>query len=168
MERARYEDHNNTHDNEGYVDFLSSFLKEAVKPFVHAGAMALDYGCGPGPVLQTLLRTEGIDTDVYDPFFSPDMPQRRYDVVTCTEAMEHVFQPAEVWHKFSELLKREGHLCIMTKFHSGPESFPAWWYRRDPTHVSFYSPKTFKWIEQNYPLKLVMINGVDVVVFLKT
>lgn len=164
-EQKRYEEHNNTSDNEGYVNYLASFLREAVKPFATAGTTALDYGCGPGPVLQGLLQDEGIHTDIYDPFFYPRHPQKTYDLVTCTEALEHVFKPQEVWRNFLHLLKTGGHLCIMTRFHSGPESFLSWWYRRDPTHVSFYSPKTFAWIEHNFPLRIIFINESDKVVF---
>ena len=105
--------------------------------------------------------------DIYDPFFFPEKPQRKYDLVTCTEAIEHVFCPQAVWGDLVQLLNTGGHLCMMTKFHPGSSAFPSWWYRRDPTHVSFYSPQTFTWIERYYPLKLVMINGVDVVVFRK-
>jgi len=150
------------------VSFLNSFLQQAVDPFLKLHQQALDYGCGPGPVLQQLLQARGVVADVYDPHFSPERPRKVYDLVTCTEAIEHVYNPQEIWANFVSYLKPGGYLCLMTLFHHGVKGFPTWWYRRDSTHVSFYSPATFAWIEQNYPLKLVMINGVDVVVFRKT
>jgi SAM-dependent methyltransferase len=164
-ERRRYEEHNNSIEDEGYVAFLADFVEEAVLPVVQKGETALDYGCGPAPVLQALLEKKGIVTDVYDPFFFPVQPQHTYDLVTCTEALEHAFEPKDIWAKLISFLKPEGHLAMMTRFHPGIREFPQWWYRRDPTHVSFYSPTTFDWIAANYPLELVKMNKKDKVVY---
>jgi hypothetical protein len=42
------------------------------------------------------------------------------------------------------MLEDNGILAIMTSFLSNIEDFENWYYRRDPTHVVFYSQETFK------------------------
>jgi hypothetical protein len=42
------------------------------------------------------------------------------------------------------MLEENGILAIMTSFLSNIEDFENWYYRRDPTHVVFYSQETFK------------------------
>ena len=43
------------------------------------------------------------------------------------------------------LLNENGIIAIMTLFHpNSDEDFKQWWYRRDITHISFYTPKTLR------------------------
>ena len=42
------------------------------------------------------------------------------------------------------MLVKEGFLGVMTKFLSDEKDFGQWYYRKDPTHVAFYSPKTIE------------------------
>jgi hypothetical protein len=44
--------------------------------------------------------------------------------------------------------------------------FLQWRYRRDPTHVSFYSPATFAWIASHFGFTMERV-GSDVVVLQK-
>jgi hypothetical protein len=41
-----------------------------------------------------------------------------------------------------------GWLGIMTSFLTTDDAFESWYYRRDPTHVTFYSEKTFEVIAE--------------------
>ncbi|MEX2444323.1 MAG: methyltransferase domain-containing protein, partial [Alkalispirochaeta sp.] len=40
---------------------------------------------------------------------------------------------------------------------NGPaaERFLAWWYRRDPTHVVFLTPRTIAWLQEHFGLRLI-------------
>ena len=82
-EKKRYASHDNRIDNPGYVKFLTPALNEVLNrvPFPAKG---LDYGCGPIPVLATLLRTKGYETTHYDPYFFPsDLNQpTAFDFIT--------------------------------------------------------------------------------------
>ncbi len=161
-ERARYLTHENTLDNRGYVDLLTRFLDKAVSPFA-SGGRALEFGCGPGPVLGELLRRRGFEVDLYDPYFSPGLqrPKRGYDLLTSTEVVEHVVDAAGLWDTFDSLVREEGYLALTTRFHPGPRDFGDWWYHRDPTHVRFYSRDTLKWIAENHPWELVLLDERD-------
>lgn len=166
VERARYSEHDNTLDNEGYVAMFEEFLARAVIPYT-SGARALDFGCGPGPVLAHLLRRRGFIVDVYDPFFFPHRGflSREYDLVTSTEVFEHLRDPAEVLETLCGLIAPGGVLAIMTHLHPGVDSFADWWYHRDPTHIVFYSERSLEWISGHWPLELVFTDSTKMATF---
>ena len=136
-------------------------MDSAVLPFTEPEGDMLDFGAGPGPVLAELMRREGFSTTIYDPYFSPnlDYKEKEYDLITSTEVFEHfLFFRREVEHLCS-LLKDGGLLAVMTNFYTEADSFADWWYIRDDTHISLYSLKTFRWIENNYPLEIIYTNN---------
>ena len=166
-ERAVYELHENSESDPGYRRFLTK-LAEPLLARMEAGACGLDFGCGPGPVSAKKLEEAGLAVALYDPFFYPDdqLLTQRYDFVTCTEVVEHLYQPAEVFQMLDRLLRPGGLLGIMTCFQTDDDRFDNWHYRRDPTHVVFYREYTFDWLAQNYGWDLE-IPAKDVVLLRK-
>ncbi len=146
-ERARYETHNNTIENEGYVTFLNRIIKPMLE-FITPGMIGVDYGCGPGPTLSQLVRRAGIECDDYDPIFYPGQLRTQYDFIFCTETFEHFFYPKQEIEKISTLLVPGGFLGVMTELWGSVKQFETWYYTRDPTHVSFYHRDTFDYICQ--------------------
>lgn len=98
-ERKRYECHNNSALDAGYVSSLQPTIDAVVRHFSGRNATAalqatslpfedngsdspsvpqarpaegLDFGCGPAPVLVELLNAKGFAVRGYDPFFAPD------------------------------------------------------------------------------------------------
>ena len=116
-EHARYLEHNNEVDDPDYREFLAR-LWVHVRQRVAQGASGLDYGAGPGPALVAMMREDGFEADGYDPIFAPDteLLERTYDFIVCTETADNL------------------------------DAFENWHYRRDPTHVAFYSAGTMTWI----------------------
>ncbi len=159
-EKARYDTHNNSLENEGYVAMFERFIDQAISPYTEVGVKTLDYGSGPEPVLQYLLQQKGYPTEIYDRYYAPDpvYTGKTYELITSTETIEHVANTAELWSFFEDHLQPGGKLAVMTLFHPGEEQFLQWWYRRDPTHIRFYHPETFAWISRNYPLEILWIN----------
>ena len=151
QEKQVYELHDNDPEDPGYRRFLSRLAEPLIKR-LPVGAEGLDFGCGPGPALALMFREAGFETALYDPFFHPDptVLAASYDFITCTEVVEHLYQPAEVFHQLDSLLKPGGWLGIMTCFQTDDARFDNWHYRRDPTHVMFYREATFQWLADRY------------------
>ena len=150
-EKQIYELHENDPEDAGYLRFLSK-LADPLTERLPPGAEGLDFGCGPGPALAGMLEEAGFAMALYDPFFHPDMASldRTYDFITCTEVVEHLYEPAEVFSLLDRLLRPGGWLGIMTCFQTDDERFDNWHYRRDPTHVVFYRQATFEWLARKY------------------
>ena len=88
-EKSRYATHNNTIEDPRYVKFLSPALEGIVK-YVKKGERGLDFGCGPGPTLSTMLDRSGYPCEYYDPLFfnTQTLLRSTYDFITCTEVIE--------------------------------------------------------------------------------
>lgn len=157
-EKKRYDEHNNGIENPGYVEFLSPVVKELL-PYLNAGDRGLDYGCGPGPILQILFAQEGYPVDNYDPYFFPKQEDKQYDFLTCTEVVEHVYEPRKIFNIFNEKLKTNGLLLVMTSLRPKDEEFLRWYYIQDNTHVSFYSKDCFDWLSAEFGLELIFSRG---------
>ncbi len=144
-ESARYRLHRNDPGDPAYRAFLAR-LSEPLLHRLRPGSTGLDYGCGPGPALAAMLGEAGFPTRCYDPFFFRDEEALRetYDFITCTETVEHFHRPHEEFARLRRLLRPGGWLGIMTCFLPEEENFARWHYRRDPTHVVFYSAATFR------------------------
>jgi len=154
-ERKIYELHDNDPADAGYRRFLSK-LAEPLMACLPEGARGLDFGCGPGPALAQMFTEAGFNMALYDPFFHPDSSalNDHYDFITCTEVVEHLHEPAEVFDQLDGLLKPGGWLAIMTCFQTDDDRFDNWHYRRDPTHVVFYREATFQWLAEHYGWRL--------------
>ncbi|MDC1110021.1 class I SAM-dependent methyltransferase [Gammaproteobacteria bacterium] len=144
-EEQRYLEHNNKIDDKQYRAFLSK-LSEPLKEKLSLGSYGLDFGCGTGPALADMLTKDGFMVALYDPFFYPDegVLSQQYDFITCTETAEHFYDPFKEFNALNDLLKPGGWLGVMTSFLTSDEKFENWYYRRDPTHVTFYCEKTFQ------------------------
>lgn len=150
-EKAFYGTHRNSIAEPGYVRFLKRILEPA-QAFLKPGMRCLDFGCGPGPTLAVLLEQAGFTCDNYDPLFAPDPPSPPYDVIFATEVFEHFHRPAAEVERILALLQPEGLIAVMTELWTDLSRFAGWYYRRDPTHVSFYHAETFTYLAQRHGL----------------
>lgn len=148
-ERIRYLNHESDVEDTGYQGFIAP-LRVQIQNHVRRGACGLDFGCGRDPVFAQLLERDGYEVARYDLYFHPDLELLRahYEFVYSVEAVEHFYQPRKEWLVLRECLSASGKLGIMTQIYSEPTDFATWYYRRDPTHVCFYSEKTFEWIRR--------------------
>ncbi len=145
IEKERYLEHDNRIDDDAYRSFLSR-LANPLQKKLSVDDTGLDFGCGHGPALADMLQAEGFQIDLYDPFFFPDKKvfTKKYNFITCTETAEHFHDPHQEFNALDNLLSPGGWLGIMTCFLTTDEAFESWYYRRDPTHVTFYCEKTFE------------------------
>ena len=168
-EKEIYELHENSLDDKGYVTYLENYINEGVSPFIKEG-LGLDFGSGPEPALATLLKKRGYEMDIYDRHYANniDIWEKKYDFITSTEVIEHFHDPMDTLNRMVSILKPGGILSVMTLFLMDDLSlFQNWWYRRDPTHIAFYSPITFEKIAEQLNLEIIYHNNKRICVFKK-
>ena len=148
-EKKRYLEHNNHIKDKKYRKFLSRLLKP-LETKISSKDNGLEFGCGHGPALADMLIDNGYKVDLYDPFFFPNnnLLNKQYKFVTCTETVEHFFDPYKEFTLLDKLLLTGGWLGVMTCFLTDDSQFDNWYYRKDPTHVVFYARETFEIIAE--------------------
>jgi len=166
-ERAYYDLHENSLADSGYRRFLSRCaapLLEQLAPH----SEGLDFGCGPAPLLASMLAEAGHQVSLYDVFYAPDADamQRDYDFIVATEVVEHLAAPGEELQRLWARLRPGGLLALMTKLVISPERFASWHYIRDPTHICFFSAQTFRWLAESLQAELQFADG-DVILLRK-
>lgn len=165
-ERERYEQHQNTIHNQGYVAFLNTAVNAAL-PFLSPEKEGLDFGCGPNPVLSELLKQHNLHCRNYDPFFFPTKPDTGFDFIFATECLEHFHNPEREILYLVSLLRKNGILTIMTSLWNDDTDFINWHYLRDKTHVSIFNFKTIEYMVQSFDLDVLDTDRKRVVVFRK-
>jgi pseudouridine kinase len=159
-EKARYALHENTLENDGYRMYLENCIDEILGfgllgEYWSPARTILDWGSGPEPSLVRLLASRGHDARGYDPYFAPDVPlePETADMITCIEVAEHFTSPQEDFARASAYLAKGGFFAVRTgllKYHGDvpytddseiENFFSSWWYREDPTHISFYTER---------------------------
>ena len=96
-----------------------------------------------------MLQEAGAEVRSYDPFFHPDESvfSGIYDCIVMVEVIEHLHHPRQELLRLKSLLSPQGFFAIQTKYHSGlNQEFANWGYRRDPTHVAFFSLSTMQFV----------------------
>ena len=166
-EKQVYDFHENSPQDLGYRQFLNKLLQPLADKLPN-NATGLDFGCGPGPTIKPMLEELGYHVTNYDIYYHnhPEVLTQQYDFVTCTEAIEHFANPRQELAVLDKLLVTNGYLGIMTKRPTTLEAFKKWHYKNDPTHISFFSEATFRWIANwlNYTLEFP---GDDTVILRK-
>lgn len=154
-EKAVYDQHQNRPDDPEYRRFLAR-LFDPLSQRLAPGAHGLDFGAGPGPTLSVMLEEAGHPMALYDPFYAPEptVLEQRYDFITASEVVEHLFAPGRELERLASLLPEGGWLGLMTKRVVSEEAFATWHYILDPTHVCFFSEASFKWLAKHLEMHL--------------
>ncbi|MFO7838305.1 MAG: class I SAM-dependent methyltransferase [Desulfosalsimonadaceae bacterium] len=158
QEKARYNTHNNDPRDPGYRKFLRR-LFDPLRARLPEGAQGLDFGCGPGPALAAMFCEAGFSVNLYDKFYAPDQQafNRVYDFIMAAEVLEHLSRPDQELSRLFSVLRDGGILGVMTKLVQNREAFANWHYKRDPTHISFFSRQTFLWLAATFDANVEFI-----------
>ena len=154
-EKMRYDSHQNDENDPGYRDY---FLKTAgpVIAELKGGERGLDFGCGRTQLLSQIFDDKGFIVDSFDPFYFPDESiwKKSYDFAVMNEVIEHLADPKATLSRLRAITK--GPLFVRTKLYPETErEFSNWFYKRDATHVQFFSMKALS------EIGLVKVIGVD-------
>ena len=158
-ERNRYEVHENDVNDEGYQKFVLPITSSVMRDF-KSDDKGLDFGAGTGPVLSKILQDNKYSIKQYDPFFHiyPELLEQQYDYIASCEVIEHFYNPYKEFKLLKSMLKEGSKLYLMTAVYNEGVDFASWYYKNDPTHVFFYSKKTFEWIKNEFGFSDLEIN----------
>jgi uncharacterized C2H2 Zn-finger protein len=166
IEKKVYEQHNIDTEDVGYRNFVSPItsLVEAQHDTNHKG---LDFGAGRSCIISTVLKEKEFDVKDYDIFFHDfkEFLEEKYHFISSCEVIEHFHNPKKEFQLLKDLLEENGALYLMTDLYDERE-FKSWYYKNDPTHVFFYTPKTFEYIKEKYNFHSLKIEGRLVVLAL--
>jgi len=152
--------------------------KAALAPHKQSGAL-LDLGCSSGAFLDSLKHEpwslHGIEMsaetakiaaarsgahvfagDIPDAPFAPES----FDVITCFDVLEHVYDPRQVMLKVEEWLKPGGIFYVLVPNIDSAEErvFGSYWHGLEmPRHLSHFSPQSLKYLAESVGLREVSV-----------
>lgn len=148
--------------------------KETLTRYKRCGAL-LDLGCSSGSFLESLrgnnwelygieMSAEGARTaearsgakvfvgDILDASFPPES----FDVITCFDVLEHLYEPREVMARVGEWLKPGGIFYVLVPNVDSAESrvFGSYWHGLElPRHLFHYTPASLKFLAKSAGLQ---------------
>ena len=152
--------------------------KSALTPHKQSGAI-LDLGCSSGSFLESLKGGEwklhgiemskdcaqvaevktGAQVFVGDILEAPFRPES-FDVITCFDVLEHLYEPRRVMAKVGEWLKPGGIFYVLVPNVDAAEArvFGGYWHGLElPRHLFHYSPASLKFLANSAGLREVSL-----------
>ncbi len=152
--------------------------KEALAPYANSGAL-LDLGCSSGAFLgslrggswclhgiemsahaaQTAQAQSGAQVfvgDILDAAFPPES----FDVITCFDVFEHLYEPRRVMARVTEWLKHGGIFYVLVPNIDSAESrvFRSYWHGLElPRHLFHYSPESLRFLAESEGLTVASL-----------
>ncbi len=152
--------------------------KKALTQYKQTGSL-LDLGCSSGSFLESLkgepwklhgieMSAEGARTaearsgaqvfvgDIPEAPFAPES----FDVITCFDVLEHVYEPRRVMEKVGEWLKPGGIFYVLVPNIDSAEArvFGTYWHGLElPRHLFHYSPASLKFLAGSAGLREVSL-----------
>lgn len=144
-EKERYDLHDNLENDEGYVLYLKK-IADSFLPYLKEGWGGLDFGSGKTKKLASLLP---FPVESFDLYYHNDQEllKKKYDFIVLSEVIEHLREPRETMLGLNRILREEGMFFIKTKLRPEKENvFSNWFYKRDVTHIEFFSMKALEYL----------------------
>jgi len=168
LEKSQYDSHQNFTDDLVYQNYLKQIM-DPVLDRVSPNASGLDFGSGPGPALSLMFEKNGFKTDIYDAYYAPneEVFEKSYDFITACEVVEHLFDPKMELDRLFSLVKPGGILAVKTQLLPPEDKFSLWYYKRDKTHVCFFSEQSLNFLAERWNATLEFVQP-NVMIFTKT
>ncbi len=130
-------------------DFTHTHISSIVKP----GMKVADIGCGEQP-LRSLIESCGGDymgidviqnqqnnVDIIADIAAIPLASGSFDVIICTEVLEHCFDPQKSLQELCRLLKPSGAIILTTPFNFCLHEIPYDFSRLTPFYLEYWLPK---------------------------
>jgi SAM-dependent methyltransferase len=160
------------------VEFRWGFRKRAINQYKQSGAL-LDMGCSSGAFLE-FIRSEswklcGIEMSAdgakmaearsgaqvfVGSILDANFPPQSFDVITCFDVLEHLYEPRKIMARVSEWLKPGGIFYVLVPNIDSAEGrvFGSYWHGLElPRHLFHYSPASLKFLAQSAGLQAVSL-----------
>jgi len=167
-----------------YCEFVWKARLKTIKKFKPPPARFLDVGCSFGGFVKTALKegydAEGIDISPYvveecqkdeeikNRIFCSDLlhyiPNKKYDIITLIEVIEHLPEPNRILKKLYDLLNPSGLLIIQTANFDGLQAKMQknHYHYYLPGHLFYYSKKNLTaFLKQAGFKEFIYFHGVD-------
>jgi SAM-dependent methyltransferase len=169
QERTRYDLHDNSIDNKGYIEFLEKIVSVIADRFP-VDCTILDFGSGANAVLGKILDKKGYSCDSYDPLFNIQRSSDfvLYDIIVICEVIEHLRFLQNDLEFIKKHLKPDGTIIIRTQLYPDAKKFLNWWYIQDLTHINFFSPVTIAFVASQLNRAVVLTREKDIFILEKT
>jgi hypothetical protein len=164
-ERERYNLHNNSMENSGYVQYLNA-VANGLNTIPGHPLRILDFGSGANFVLTRLLRERGHVCDAYDPLYGLDIPFTNsiYDCIILCESIEHLRNLPHTLELLSRVITAHGSIIIKTQLYTDDTEFDRWWYAQDITHINFFNAHTMHIIAEKLNRRVIVCDNRDTVI----
>lgn len=152
-------------------------IKQIYNVVEHKDIVVLDYGCATGDFLKIAsdhFNIYGTDfsldaiqeamikyPELKDKFFSmseQSMYNKRFDIITAWDVIEHSRDPMESLHSMLQMLKPNGYLMFSTpNFGTLSAKFfkEKWAFMIPPEHICFFDKKTIQMLLKEYEYSLI-------------
>ena len=166
-QKERYDLHQNIEGNSGYRAYFQRFLDFTLNVISPVNS-ALDFGCGRTSLLAKMFEENDISCDYYDPIYYPTLLKKHYNLIVSIEVFEHLNNPKKTFETLISMLSKGGYLAIQTEFHpNNEEAFKVWYYHQDPTHIVFFTKKSFEVLAKMYDCEVLASNEKNIVILRK-
>lgn len=162
-ELKRYELHNNTEENKGYLNFLEKVVN-ITNQYITPDSKILDFGCGKNAILCKILRKKGVNITPFDPLYNFPLTSDKYDIIILCEVIEHCRNLLETIKIISSHLKENGIVIIRTRTYPLDRNICNWWYSEDITHINFFSIQALKYVATLLQRNLINTDISDIFV----
>lgn len=144
-EKTRYDLHDNSMDNKGYVNYLQK-IEKVVSGIVTKDKSILDFGSGKNAVLSGLLKINGFNCTSYDPLYGLHNATQKsaFDLLIACEVVEHLRDLRSELFLIKKMITDTSKIIIRTQLYPPSDKFLKWWYIQDLTHINFFSLKSIE------------------------